>query len=125
MRKILITGGAGFIGSHVTRFFVKNYPNYKIYNLDALKKVANLQNIKDLENKKNYKFIHGDITDEVFIDSIFDKYDFDSVINLAAETHVDISINNPILFAKTNILGTINLLNSFTKKCKKTTFFII
>ena len=123
MRKILITGGAGFIGSHVTRFFVKNYPNYKIYNLDALKKVANLQNIKDLENKKNYKFIHGDITDEVFIDSIFDKYDFDSVINLAAETHVDISINNPILFAKTNILGTINLLNSFTKKCKKNNLF--
>ena len=87
--------------------------------------LANLENFKDIENKKNYTFLHGNINDEVFIDSIFQKYDFDNVINLAAETHVDRSINNPILFARTNILGTINLLNSLKTMGQKWNLFSI
>ncbi len=113
MKNILITGGAGFIGSHVIRFFVNKYPDYKIYNLDALTYAGNLENLKDVDSKPNYKFLNGDITDEIYINKIFTKYQFQGVIHLAAESHVDRSIVDPIGFAKTNILGTMILLNAF------------
>jgi dTDP-glucose 4,6-dehydratase len=113
MKKILITGGAGFIGSHVVRRFVSKYQDYHIYNLDALTYAGNLENLKDIESKDNYSFLHGDITDEAFINSIFEEYKFDAVIHLAAESHVDRSITDPLAFAKTNILGTMVLLNAF------------
>lgn len=113
MKKILITGGAGFIGSHVIRRFVNMYKDYHIYNLDALTYAGNLENLKDVEFKKNYTFLHGDITDELLINSIFEEYKFDAVIHLAAETHVDRSISDPLLFAKTNMMGTMVLLNAF------------
>ena len=113
MNKILITGGAGFIGSHVVRLFVNKYPEYHIYNLDVLTYAGNLENLKDLESKKNYTFLNGDITDEEYIKSIFLQYRFDAVIHLAAESHVDRSISDPLSFAKTNILGTMVLLNAF------------
>jgi dTDP-glucose 4,6-dehydratase len=111
--KILVTGGAGFIGSYVIRRLVNKYPEYFIYNLDALTYAGNLENLKDIEVKENYTFLHGDITDEKYINSIFNTYKFDAVIHLAAESHVDRSIADPLMFAKTNILGTINLLNAF------------
>ena len=113
MKKILITGGAGFIGSHVIRLFVNKYPEYHIYNLDALTYAGNLDNLNDVESKENYTFLHGDITDEAYINSIFDTHRFDNVIHLAAESHVDRSITDPLAFAKTNILGTMVLLNAF------------
>jgi dTDP-glucose 4,6-dehydratase len=112
-KNILITGGAGFIGSHVIRLLVNKYSNYMIYNLDVLTYAGNLENLKDIEDKKNYTFLHGDITDEAYINSIFDAYKFDTVIHLAAESHVDRSITDPLVFAKTNILGTMVLLNAF------------
>ena len=112
-KKILITGGAGFIGSHVVRLFVNKYPEYKIYNLDSLTYAGNLENLVDIENMPNYKFIKADITNEKDIAKIFTEYKFDYVIHLAAESHVDRSITDPLAFAKTNILGTMVLLNSF------------
>jgi dTDP-glucose 4,6-dehydratase len=111
-KSILITGGAGFIGSHVIRLFAKKYPNYNIVNLDMLTYAGNLENLRDVENSRNYVFEKGDITDEKFIFNLFDKYKFDSVIHLAAESHVDRSISNPIEFLKTNILGTVVLMNA-------------
>jgi len=110
--KLLITGGAGFIGSHVVRRFVENYPQYHIYNLDALTYAGNLENIRDIENSPNYTFLKGDIVDTDFINSLFDKYLFDGVVHLAAESHVDRSITDPMAFVKTNIIGTVNLLNA-------------
>ena len=109
---ILITGGAGFIGSHVVRLFVNKYPNYKIVNLDKLTYAGNLENLKDLEDKKNYIFEKGDIVDKVFINNFFARYDFDGVIHLAAESHVDRSISDPMSFIMTNVVGTVNLLNA-------------
>lgn len=113
MKDVLITGGAGFIGSHVVRLFVKNYPNYNIFNLDALTYAGNLENISDISDSLNYTFIKGDIKDVEFINSLFNKYKFDSVIHLAAESHVDRSITDPNAFIETNVLGTANLLNAF------------
>lgn len=112
LKTILITGGAGFIGSHVIRLFVNKYPNYKIINLDNLTYAGNLANLKDVEASENYEFVKGDIVDADFIQSFFEKYQFDGVIHLAAESHVDRSITNPTEFIFTNIVGTVNLLNS-------------
>uniref|UniRef100_UPI004049EA1E dTDP-glucose 4,6-dehydratase n=1 Tax=Flavobacterium sp. TaxID=239 RepID=UPI004049EA1E len=109
---ILITGGAGFIGSHVVRRMVTKYKSYQIFNLDALTYAGNLENLKDIENLPNYTFLKGDITDASYINTIFKKYNFDGVIHLAAESHVDRSITNPLEFVMTNVIGTVNLLNA-------------
>ena len=113
MKNVLITGGAGFIGSHVVRLFVNAYPSYNIFNLDALTYAGNLENINDISKALNYTFIKGDIKDEKFIYSLFKEHKFDAVIHLAAESHVDRSITNPNAFIETNVLGTANLLNAF------------
>lgn len=111
-KNILITGGAGFIGSHVVRLLVNKYPNYHIYNLDSLTYAGNLENLRDIEEKENYTFLKIDITDAEAIDQSFDKYKFEQVIHLAAESHVDRSITDPLAFARTNIMGTLNLLQA-------------
>ncbi|MBK8845545.1 MAG: dTDP-glucose 4,6-dehydratase [Bacteroidetes bacterium] len=118
-KNILITGGAGFIGSHVVRRFITHYKNYKIFNLDKLTYAGNLENLKDIEQSTNYEFIKADITDENEINQLFEKHAFDSVIHLAAESHVDRSILSPLDFIKTNILGTVNLLNAAKSIWKK------
>lgn len=111
-KNILVTGGAGFIGSHLVRHFVKKYKDdYHILNLDKLTYAGNLENLKDIEEFDNYTFIKGDIMDNELLDSIFEKYDIDVVIHLAAESHVDRSINNPLEFVNTNVIGTLTLLN--------------
>lgn len=112
MNKLLITGGAGFIGSHVVRLFVNKYPELAVFNLDALTYAGNLENLKDLEEKSNYHFVHGDITDEAFVNNLYQKQAFDGVIHLAAESHVDRSIADPGAFVRTNVNGTVNLLNA-------------
>jgi len=113
--KIIITGGAGFIGTHVVKLFVKKYPQYQIYNLDALTYAGNLRNLIDIEHLPNYQFIKADITDEKHIQQIFDEIQPNAVIHLAAESHVDRSIMNPNQFVLTNVLGTIHLLNAAKK----------
>ncbi len=113
MNKILITGGAGFIGSHVVRLFVQKYPDYQIYNLDALTYAGNLENLRDIEAASNYHFIREDITNQEAIEQLFKKERFNAVIHLAAESHVDRSITDPLAFVRTNVLGTVNLLQAF------------
>lgn len=117
---ILITGGAGFIGSHVVRRFVKEYPTYHIVNLDALTYAGNLENLKDIENQPNYTFVKGDIGDHDLIRSVFKEHDITHVVHLAAESHVDRSIKDPLIFLKTNILGTANLLQAARETWKDT-----
>ncbi len=114
-KTILITGGAGFIGSHAVRLFVNKYPNYKIVNLDKLTYAGNLANLKDVEIKPNYEFVKADIVDAAAMLSLFETYQFDGVIHLAAESHVDRSISNPTEFVFTNVVGTLNLLNAAKK----------
>ncbi|MCS6930310.1 MAG: dTDP-glucose 4,6-dehydratase [Saprospiraceae bacterium] len=112
---LLITGGAGFIGSHVVRLFVQRYPHYRIVNLDALTYAGNLANLRDIEQAPNYTFVRGDIRDAILLDNLFEEYSFDAVIHLAAESHVDRSISHPLTFVETNVIGTVNLLNAALK----------
>ncbi|MGM5630110.1 dTDP-glucose 4,6-dehydratase [Apibacter raozihei] len=121
MKKIIITGGAGFIGSHVVRRFVNQYPEYQILNLDSLSYAGNLENLKDIEDCQNYSFVKADITDEQQISKIFSEFQPDGIIHLAAESHVDRSITSPLEFVKTNIIGTVNLLHA-AKECWKNSF---
>jgi dTDP-glucose 4,6-dehydratase len=118
MKNILITGGAGFIGSHVVRRFVTNHPEYHIYNLDVLTYAGNLENLRDVENAPNYTFVKGDIVDAAFIDQLISGTDFHGIIHLAAESHVDRSISDPLSFVMTNVVGTVNLLNAARKTWK-------
>ena len=118
-KKVLITGGAGFIGSHVVRLFVNKYPEYNIVNLDKLTYAGNLENLTDVENYSNYNFVKGCITDKKFIEDLFVQEQFDAVIHLAAESHVDRSITNPLEFVETNVMGTVNLLLAAKKIWKE------
>ena len=118
-KNILITGAAGFIGSHVLRLMVLKYPNCHFYNLDVLTYAGNLANTKDIESAMNYTFIKGDICDAVLVMSIFNDYKIDGVIHLAAESHVDRSIKDPLAFIQTNVLGTVNLLNAAKEAWQK------
>ena len=111
-KKILITGGAGFIGSHVVRHFVNKYPQIRIFNLDKLTYAGNLENLKDIKDRTNYTFLKGDINDADFVERLLHEQDFDGIIHLAAESHVDRSIKDPMEFLRTNIIGTVNLLNA-------------
>ncbi len=120
-RNILITGGAGFIGSHLVRLFVNKYPDYKILNLDKLTYAGNLTNLRDIENRTNYEFLKGDIIDAEFVNQLFSERNFDAVIHLAAESHVDRSISDPMDFIMTNIVGTVNLLNAARQSWLKDT----
>ena len=117
-KTILITGGAGFIGSHLIRKMINKYPNTHIVNLDVLTYAGNLNNVADVANAPNYSFVQGDITKASLVNILFDQYRFDGVVNLAAESHVDNSIKNPMWFAKTNIIGTLNLLEASTNHWK-------
>ncbi len=112
MTTLLITGGAGFIGSHVVRKFAREHPEIKVLNLDSLTYAGNLENLKDIENLSNYQFIRGDIVDQPFVDELFHSQKIEGVIHLAAESHVDRSIDDPMAFINTNIIGTVNLLNA-------------
>ncbi|WP_100627291.1 dTDP-glucose 4,6-dehydratase [Algoriphagus formosus] len=114
-KNILITGGAGFIGSHVVKLFVENYPDYQIINLDALTYAGNLENLKEVENSPNYTFVKVDIQDAEKLDEVFKTHQITDVIHLAAESHVDRSISDPLAFVKTNVFGTVNLLNAAKK----------
>ena len=114
-RKLLITGGAGFIGSHVVRLFVNKYPEYHVFNLDKLTYAGNLANLTDIENKPNYTFLKGDIVNPEYLEDIFSEHQFDGILHLAAESHVDRSITNPMEFVMTNVVGTVNLLNAAKK----------
>lgn len=117
-KTICITGGAGFIGSHVVRLFVKKYPNYRIVIVDNLTYAGNLENLSDVENNQNYKFVKADITNQKQINTLFHVYSFDGIIHLAAESHVDRSITNPLEFINTNIIGTVNLLHAAKERWK-------
>ena len=110
MRNILVTGGAGFIGSHLVRLLVNKYTNYNIVNMDVLTYAGNLENLKDIEDKENYRFVKCNICDKEKVKQVFEKYNIDSVIHLAAESHVDRSIDDPFSFAETNVMGTLSLL---------------
>lgn len=125
-KSILITGGAGFIGSHVVRLFVKKYPDYKIINLDSLTYAGNLENLKEVEGSPNYHFAKVDLLDEIHLNKVFNDYQVTEVIHLAAESHVDRSISDPLAFVRTNVIGTVNLLNaakSFWKDNKGHLFY--
>ncbi len=117
-KNVLITGGAGFIGSHVVRLFANKYPDYKIINLDVLTYAGNLENLTDVQDSKNYKFVKGDICDANFIEELFEKEKITDVIHLAAESHVDRSITDPLSFVRTNVFGTVTLLNAAVKSWK-------
>ncbi len=112
MHRILLTGGAGFIGSHLTRLFVTKYPEYQIVNLDALTYAGNLKNLQDIEHSPNYSFVKGDISDSILLDDLFNKHQFTAVLHCAAESHVDRSIKDPLAFVRTNVIGTVNLLHA-------------
>ena len=112
MKSIIVTGGAGFIGSHLVRHFVNKYPETGIINLDLLTYAGNLENLKDVENKPNYVFEKGDICDYAFVDGLLHKYDVGGIIHLAAESHVDRSVLDPFSFARTNVMGTLTLLQA-------------